>query len=232
MMFAALFIACAAIAIVGAQYLGFIDAPQAGTAADLARWVALLAVIAYALGQVYRTRVGDVLTSAAVWLGLGLVLVTGYSYRGELQTVVQRVGVDLLPAGTIVSEGGDVKVRRSANGHYGLTALVGDRPIEFMIDTGATHTTLNHETAALMGFDIADLDFTVPVNTANGMTFAAPASIDRLDVGPIRVEELRVLVARPGALSANLLGLNFLDQLSSYEVKDRTMTLRADALDR
>ncbi|MEM7567562.1 MAG: hypothetical protein AAF321_10075, partial [Pseudomonadota bacterium] len=127
MIYGAIFLAVAAIGIVAAQYGGLVDAPQAGTAADLARWVALLAVVAYALGHVYRTRVGDVLTSAAVWIGLGLVLVTGYSYRTELQAVVQRVGVDLLPVGTIVTEGGDVSVRRSSNGHYGLTARVGDR---------------------------------------------------------------------------------------------------------
>ena len=228
MMLAAIFIAIAALSIALGQWFGVITAPEAGSAADLARWIALLGVIAFGVSRLYRGRLGDVLTSAAVWIGLGIALVTAYSYRGELEAVVQRVGVELLPSGTLVSEGGAVRIRRARNGHYGLSAELEGRSVDFMIDTGATHTTLTQETAAVAGIDVAALRYSVPVNTANGMTFAAPAKVALLDIGPISVRDLRVLVAQPGALSANLLGLNFLDKLSSYEVRDRTMTLRTD----
>ena len=228
MMAGAVFLAVVAGGLAAAQWFGFVAAPEAGSIADLARWVALLAVIGFGVSRLYRGRLGDAMTSAVVWLAIGAALIGVYSYRGELTAVVQRVGVELLPSGTIVSDGGDVRIRRSANGHYGLTALLDGQPVDFMIDTGATHTTLTHETAALAGIPVGDISYTVPVSTANGLTFAASATVDLLDVGPIAVRDLRVLVSQPDALSANLLGLNFLDKLSSYEVRNRTMTLRTD----
>ena len=226
MIYAAIFIAAAAIGLAGAQWAGWIAEPQAGTLADLARWVALLAVIGLGLSRVYRGRMGDVLTSALVWIGIGIALVGLYTYRGELEVAVQRIGLELSPSGTMVSEGGEVRIRRSANGHYGLTADLHGHPTIFMIDTGATRTTLTHQTAVDAGIDVGNLSYTIPVSTANGLTFAAPTRVTTLDIGPIAVRDLAVLVAKPDTLSANLLGLNFLDKLSSYEVRDRTMTLR------
>jgi aspartyl protease family protein len=58
------------------------------------------------------------------------------------------------------------------------------------------------------------------------MTLAAPVTIERLTVGSIREQRVRALVTRPGVLRENLLGMTFLERLSSYEVRQNRLFLR------
>jgi aspartyl protease family protein len=85
---------------------------------------------------------------------------------------------------------------------------------------------LTAETAAAAGFDPEGLSYSVPVATANGRTLAAPVTIDRVAVGPIVERGVRALVAQPGSLRENLLGMTFLDRLTSYEVRNNRLILR------
>jgi aspartyl protease family protein len=64
------------------------------------------------------------------------------------------------------------------------------------------------------------------VFTANGRNLAAPVTLDRLSVGPITERRVRALVARPGVLRENLLGMTFLERLPSYEVRGNRLILR------
>jgi aspartyl protease family protein len=64
---------------------------------------------------------------------------------------------------------------------------------------------LTAESAQALGFDPASLTFVVPVSTANGMTMAAPVTLETLMVGSITERRVRALVARPGVLRENLL---------------------------
>ena len=66
----------------------------------------------------------------------------------------------------------------------------------------------------------------VPVLTANGRTMAAPVTLPQLAVGPIVERNVRALVARPGVLHQNLLGMTFLERLASYEVRSNRLILR------
>lgn len=217
----------AALVLVLAQSFGFIDGPQAGTLADLALWTVLLAVLAVGMRGAVRGRMGQTLSAVAIWVGLGAVLVTGYTYRTELAAVFDRVGGELTPGRTAVVAGGDYEIQRSRHGHYEVRAVANDVPLRFLVDTGASHTTLSHGQAAQAGLDVAALDYRVPVQTANGLTYAAKAKLERFVVGTIEMKNLDILVAQPGALRSNLLGLNFLDRLDSYEVRRGRMTLRA-----
>ena len=63
--------------------------------------------------------------------------------------------------------------------------------------------------------------------TANGRALAAPVTLERVVVGDIEMRRVRALVAKPGALGADLLGMSFLERLGSYEVRGDRLTLRA-----
>ncbi|HEX2725105.1 MAG TPA: TIGR02281 family clan AA aspartic protease, partial [Beijerinckiaceae bacterium] len=67
---------------------------------------------------------------------------------------------------------------------------------------------------------------TPPVATANGRTMAAPVTLDSISVGSITERRVRALVARPGVLRENLLGMTFLERLASYEVRGNRLILR------
>ena len=71
------------------------------------------------------------------------------------------------------------------------------------------------------------LRYSVPVQTANGTTYAAHVRLRNLTVGPISLDEIDALVAKPGALKENLLGMSFLSRLRSYEFTTDMLTLRS-----
>ena len=81
-----------------------------------------------------------------------------------------------------------------------------------------------------MGIKLKDSDFTVTVRTANGRTQSAPITLKTLEIGGIKEENVRALVAKPGLLGENLLGMTFLERLSSYEVRGDQLILRGKGL--
>jgi aspartyl protease family protein len=71
------------------------------------------------------------------------------------------------------------------------------------------------------------LSYSVPVDTANGRTRAASVTLDRLAVGGIVERSVPALIAQPGQLRTNLLGLSFLNRLVSWEVRGDKLMMRA-----
>ncbi len=66
----------------------------------------------------------------------------------------------------------------------------------------------------------------MPINTANGTTFAAPVRLSKVSIGPLAIENVEALVAKPGTLDESLLGMSFLSRLRSYEVSGDYLTLK------
>ncbi|MGI9381673.1 MAG: retropepsin-like aspartic protease family protein, partial [Methyloligellaceae bacterium] len=94
-------------------------------------------------------------------------------------------------------------------------------------DTGATTIVLTQSDARRIGVDLASLTYGVPVQTANGTSFAARVRLSRVSVGSVRVNNVEALIARPGALHKSLLGMSFLSRLRSYEFSGDVLTLRS-----
>ena len=93
--------------------------------------------------------------------------------------------------------------------------------------TGASTVVLKQADAKKLGIDIATLKYTVPVQTANGMAYAAPVRLRNLSVGPIVIPQVEALVAQTGTLKESLLGMTFLSRLRSYEFSGEFLTLRS-----
>jgi aspartyl protease family protein len=64
------------------------------------------------------------------------------------------------------------------------------------------------------------------VHTANGTTYAAPVRLRSIAIGPLVLENVEALVAKPGTVNENLLGMSFLTRLRSYEFSKDYLTLR------
>jgi aspartyl protease family protein len=180
----------------------------------------------------YQGRRRDAVRHAATWLLVGLALIVGYTYREELKTVVNRVAGEVLPPGhTILMETtptGEqaVRLRRQDNGHFVARGAANGVSIALLVDTGASTVVLKPADAARAGIDTDALSFTTPVSTANGTTYAAPVRLKSVSVGPLEIRDVEALVAQPGALSENLLGMSFLKRLRSYEFSGDFLTLR------
>jgi aspartyl protease family protein len=197
--------------------------------ASLAYGVALLIVIGGMMIASRTIRAGTALRHAVMWLGVMLLVVTAYSFRFEFQYAAHRVFGELVPGTPLASTDSSgrtvVTLRRDASGHFVTRGTVDGAGATFLIDTGASALTLTGATASAIGYDTNALRYTVPVQTANGQTFVAPVTVDRLEIGPFVFRDLRAYVAPSGSLDGNLLGINVLDRLGSYTVRGNEMIL-------
>jgi aspartyl protease family protein len=179
-----------------------------------------------------QTRPLQAVRHLLVWLAIGFCLIAGYSYREELSMVATRVGGELIPSGQVVQvEAGEegeraVQVRRRLDGHFSVQAAVNGQSMTLMVDTGASSVVLKPADARRAGIDLDSLNYTVAVDTANGTTYAAAVKLRSLAVGPLVVNNVEALVARPGSVKENLLGMSFLRRLRSYEFAKDYLTLR------
>ena len=105
-------------------------------------------------------------------------------------------------------------------GHYWLDMQVSNYDVQFIVDTGATLVTLSYSDAQKMNLYLNESDFSIPVNTAGGVTKMAEINIDRISYGVIDVYNVQALVAQEGMLSVSLLGMNFLNRLDRFQFDD------------
>lgn len=119
-----------------------------------------------------------------------------------------------------------VLIRKGSDGKFTANGQINGTPAELMIDTGASAVMLRHSDAEKAGVDTTGLDFTTPVQTANGTVYAASVRLRAITIGALRIDDVEALVAQPGNLNENLLGMSFLRRLSSYDVSGEFLTLR------
>ncbi len=171
---------------------------------------------------------GNTLRAILIWLGIGAVIVLGYTCREDAQRVGAGLVGALRPGTAVVGPGGEVTITRRSDGDFAVLAEVnGARTQRFAFDTGASAVVLTAESAAALGIRPAESDFTQRVSTANGTARTAPIRLDSLTIGPITERDVDAMVSRPGALATNLLGQSFLQRLPSYEVRGDRLILRS-----
>jgi aspartyl protease family protein len=104
-------------------------------------------------------------------------------------------------------------IPRGANGHFEADAVVDGHHMGFMVDTGASVIALRRQEAARLGIHPAQRDYKTRVSTANGVIFAAPIELGRVELGGISLRNVAALVLPDEALAQNLLGMSFLSRL-------------------
>jgi aspartyl protease family protein len=190
---------------------------------------AIVTVLAAGLLASRRNLSGG-LRAAAAWLAIALALVAGYQYRYELQDFASRVTAGLVPGSPLSSVDGDgratVMMEKRENGHFEVRGTVEGADVEFLVDTGATSTVLTADDARRAGIDVASLNYSIPVATANGTTTAAAARAREITVGSIIRRNQPILVAGEGSLGQSLLGMNFISTLSGFDMRGDRLTLR------
>lgn len=173
-----------------------------------------------------RHRLGEIVSGFVIWIAIGATLIVGYTYRGELQRVGQRVMGALQPGVALVDpQTGNVHVSRSFGGSFRIDSRINGEPVPMIFDTGASAVVLSVRDAQTAGIDTADLRYTVPVQTANGTGRAAPVRLQQIEVGNIVRRNVRAFVVEDSALDTSLLGMTFLETLSRYTVSQDSLEL-------
>jgi aspartyl protease family protein len=130
------------------------------------------------------------------------------------------------PNTIVASEHGDgyveVKLASNRDGHFVMTGQINTRPVQFMLDTGATNVAVPEGVAKLLRLERGER---VQVSTANGRTDAFRTTLQRLQIGDIVLSNVRALVV-PGLDGDQvLLGMSAVKQLE-FTQRGGTLLLR------
>lgn len=120
---------------------------------------------------------------------------------------------------------GSAALERGADGHWRADARVNGRRVNVMVDTGATLVALTHEDAKAIGIDVRNLRYDARVRTASGTARAATITLERIQIGNVRVRDVEAMVIERG-LDVSLLGMSFLSRLEQFDVRGQTLRLR------
>jgi aspartyl protease family protein len=180
----------------------------------------------------------SLLGELASWTAAAAVVVIGIVYYDTLRTGLSgALGVaeppsaarettpDEAPSTAASVKNGVQELTAGPDGHYYARAEVNGRPIDVMVDTGASMVALTYEDAERAGLSLRPSDFTGRVSTANGMAAVAPVTLARVTIGRITVRDIRAAVCERGKLEKTLLGMSFLSRLERVDINQGRLTL-------
>ena len=204
----------------------FPEAMQSGqdwsNAIYYAGFLVLVAAGAWRLRQLAPLQL---LRHAAGWVAIIAVLALGYAYRDELAGVPQRLSLAFNTGRPVAVGPHELAIAQDDEGGFEVVGKVDGQPVRFIVDTGATDTVLSPDDARRLGVDLSQLRFDQQSETANGKGLGAPYDARRLEVGPIRFDDVRMSINR-APMSRSLLGLSFLNRLDSFEIRGRRLYLK------
>jgi len=82
---------------------------------------------------------------------------------------------------------------------------------KFLVDTGADNVVINQDTGVRLGFHLGEQDYTETSETADGIVRVAPVVIESLEIGTIRLTNVRAFVQQTDG--ENLFGMSELKKL-------------------
>ena len=225
-----LFVGVALLVAVG---IGLLVSADAGSLIGLTQMqfgqlipLVVLAIIFAAGAFSRRQRVSSIVANVAVWAGLFVAALVGYTYREDIKGVAAQVFGELSPTSAIVdSKNGTASFRRGMDGHFLVASTVNGVNLPLLFDTGASAVVLSYADAKKAGIDVDALRFNTPVTTANGTGRAAMVTLDAIEVGGIKRTRIPAFIADRGALDGSLLGMTFLETLSRYSVAGNKLEL-------
>lgn len=117
----------------------------------------------------------------------------------------------------------EIVLQQNRWGHYVLTGEINHHPVTFLVDTGATTTSIPMRLAKKLGLEKG---YAYTVSTANGNTTAYRTQIDSLKLGNMEFQFITASL-NPGLDGDEaLLGMNVLKQLEIIQ-RDELLILRS-----
>jgi aspartyl protease family protein len=182
----------------------------------------LLMAVMLVLGMLMtrRERAARLFTFGFAWVAVfasGFIL---FAFRDNLGLVAQRLRAEA--DGTPVTEGREIRIPMAIDGHFWAKARLNGHDVKFLVDSGATTTTVDRETARDAGVEISSRRDQY-VRTGNGVIRVASGRADEIIIGTITRRDVALEIADNDDL--NVLGMNYLSSLSRWGVEGRWLVL-------
>ena len=186
-------------------------------------------VVYYALGVVLllssllamRLPIGKALKMVVAWCGIFAAFFVLFAFRGEFQHFGQRIKAEAL--GTPDVEGEEMRIPMGEDGHFWVQGSINGNSTRFLIDSGASVTTVSRDTAQSAGVPLDGRRWVV--ETANGAVPIIQSTADRLQVGSVSRSDFPIDINERD--QTNVLGMNFLSSLSSWRVEGSYLIMRS-----
>src|SRR3954454_3298138 len=117
--------------------------------------VYILMAVMLVLGSLMSRRepLAKLLTMALAWVaifGAGFIL---FTFRDNFSWVAQRLKAEAV--GTPVVQGRETRIPMAIDGHFWVEGRVNGEKVKFLVDSGATMTTVDRETALRAGVPVS-----------------------------------------------------------------------------
>jgi len=184
--------------------------------------VYILMAIMLLLGSLMARRepIAKLLTMGLAWVAIfaaGFILLT---FRDNFTWAGQRIEAEAL--GTPVQQGNETRIPMALDGHFWVDGRVNGVRMKFLVDSGATMTTIDLQSAERAGVQMSRQRDQF-VRTGNGIIRVRSGQAQTLSIGGIERKDVGVQIADNDDL--NVLGMNFLSSLSRWGVQGRWLVL-------
>lgn len=169
-----------------------------------------------------REPFAKMLTMFLAWVaifGAGFVL---FSFRDDLSYVGQRLQSEATGAPLVEAGGAAVRVPIAIDGHFWVKGSVNGVATRFLVDSGATMTTIDRATADAAGVAVIS-DQGPLVRTGNGIIRVATGRADSLSIATIQRRDVGLHIVEVDDM--NVLGMNFLSSLRRWGVEGRWLVM-------
>lgn len=106
-----------------------------------------------------------------------------------------------------------VTIAKGIGGHYWIAGSANGKPVQFLVDTGATTVALNSSQARQLNIDYRAVGKPMIVNTASGTVNAWRVTLDRVKIGTIELLGVEASVLDGDSPTEALLGMSFLSRV-------------------
>jgi aspartyl protease family protein len=184
--------------------------------------VYILMAVMLVLGSLMARRepAAKMITMMLAWVAIfagGFIL---FTFRDDFGWVAQRLKAEAI--GTPVLQGRETRIPMAIDGHFWVEGKINGENVKFLVDSGATMTTIDRETALKAGVSVSPQRDQF-VRTGNGIIRVSSGRAGELKVGGIVRRDIGLQVADNDNL--NVLGMNFLSSLSRWGVEGRWLVL-------
>jgi len=167
-----------------------------------------------------REPAAKLVKMALAWIVIfaaGFVL---FTFRDDFGYLAERLKAEAI--GSPVTEGQVTRIPMAIDGHFWVQAKLNGQDVKFLVDSGATMTTIDRQTAKAARVKVSPRADEY-VRTGNGIIRVARGRADEIEIGDIVRKDVGLQVAANDDL--NVLGMNYLSTLSRWGVEGRWLIL-------